>query len=405
VLVAFLVTMAQSLPAQISWSGIYDFEVKKGGSGSKLELNQLPNGNIQLNVQAFQLFVDATVDEDISISTKITTNRQTPLDPRLLNLELAYVTFRSLVGNSVNVSAGKILTPFGAFTRRQLSPDNPFIGSPLFFYYQTNLSPVSGYLDSSGVLLSQSLYGGRLSTIYNGGYYVGAQIFGSFADDLLAYNIAVMNTPLSSPNTAVNLDKGVAFHGRIAVHPAIWGTIGASYCTGSFIDHNNVNDFYSSTGGTEQFKQNTLGFDLDLSYLFYELNAEYIVNNFHAPFILYDYTIIPPYRSGLISGNELVLSNNELLVDVKIDAPFYPGLYIAGRYNALSFGNIIDPSQTSNTLGKSIPWDRNVQKFAVGIGYKPAHGVLIKLGFERTSIDVTPSPDLDIFATQLSIAF
>lgn len=390
---------------QISWSGIYNFEIQKGGSESKLELNQLPNSYVQLNVQDLQLFLDATVDDGISLSGKIATNRKTPLDPRTIDLELAYVTFWHLAGDALNISAGKILTPFGAFTRRQLSPDNPLIGNPLFFYYQTNVSPASGYLDSTGVLVSQSLYGGRLSTVYNGGYFVGAQVFGSFLDDLLEYNVAVMNSPLSSPNTAVNLDKEVAIHGRVGLRPAIWGDFGVSYCSGSYLEHGIVNNFYSVLGGTGQFKQNTLGIDASLSYLYYQIDAEYIANQFDAPFIIYDYTINPPYRSGLTSGTSLVLSNDELLIDVRIDVPFYPGLFLAGRFNTLSFGNIVDPSPASRTFGQTISWDHNVNKFAVGVGLKPAHGILIKVDYERTSIDITPKPDLDVIASQLSVSF
>lgn len=403
--IAIFLILPGLLCAQIAWSGIYDFGVLKGGNGSKLELNQVPNSNIQLNAQDFQLFIDANVDNDVSLSAKIATNRQNPLDPRSLNLELAYVTFWRLAGNSLNVSAGKILTPFGAFAKRQLSPDNPLIGNPLFFFYQTNVSPVSGYLDSNGVLQSQSLYGGRLSTMYNGGYYVGAQAFGSLMDDLLEYSVAVMNSPLSSPNTSVNLDKEVAFHGRVAIHPAIWGALGFSYCVGSFLDHSSVNDIYSKATGTEQFKQSTIGADLTLSYLFYEINAEYISNRFNTPYIVYDYTVNPPYRSGLTNATDLSLTNDELLIDVKIDAPFYPGLFIAGRYNTMSFGDITDPWRISSTFGKSIQWDHNVRKYAVGIGYKPARGVLIKVGYERTLVDVTPAPDLDVFASQFSVSF
>jgi hypothetical protein len=216
-----------------------------------------------------------------------------------------------------------------------------------------------------------------------------------------------MNSPLCSPNTSVNLDKEVAVHGRIAVHPAIWGTIGFSYCIGSFIDHNLANDFYSRPhwGGTEQFRQTAAGVDLTLSYLFYELNTEFIANRFGAPYIVYDYYYTPPYWTGLTNANSLELTNNELLVDVKIDAPFYPGLFLAGRYNTLSFGNILDPWLSSSTFGKSIPWDHNVVKYAVGVGYKPARGVLIKVGYERTVVDVTPAPDLGVIASQVSVSF
>jgi len=391
--------------AQISWSGIYDFEIKKGGTGSSLGWNQLPNDYIQLNVQNLQLFVDASIDDGISLSAKIATNRQTASDPRYLDLELANVTFWHLAGNALNISAGKILTPFGAFTRRQLSPDNPLIGQPLFFYYQTNVSPQTGYLDAAAAAYAQSSYGGMLSTIYNGGYYVGADAFGSFANDLIEYNIALMNSPLSSPNTSINLDKDLAFHGRVAVHPAIWGTLGFSYCTGSFLEHNSVNSFYDALGGLGSFKQNTAGIDVTLSYLFYEINAEYIHNDYDAPYVVYDTSGYGWYRSGLPGNGSLTLSSDEVLVDVKIDLPFYPGLYVAGRYNTLSFGKIIDPYYLSSTYGQSISWDDDVQKYALGVGYKPAHGVLIKVGYEWTTIDVTPRPNLDVVAAQVSVSF
>ncbi len=404
---AFVLLPRELVHAQITWSGIFDFGVMKGGGGSKPELNQLANDYVQLNVQDIQLFVDAAVSNDVSLSAKVATARQNPFDPRSVNLELAYATFWHLAGNGLNISAGKILTPFGAFTRRQLSPDNPLIGEPLFFYYQTNVSPVTGYLDPGGVLVAQG-YGGRLSTVYNGGYFTGVSAFGSFLDDALEYNVAVLNSPLSSPNTSVNMDKEVAFHGRIAVRPAIWGTVGFSYCTGSFIDHNSWNDFYSlpGWGGTEQFKQTAAGIDVRLSYLYYEINAEFISNQFRSPYIIYDSRYSPPWWSGLTGTNSSInLSSNEILIDARIDVPFFPGLFLAGRYNTVTFGNIVDPWQSSPTYGKSIPWDRTVAKYAVGLGYRPTRGVLIKVGYEKTAVDVKPTPDLDVLASQLSVSF
>ncbi len=402
VLVALLLVFGPCpLSAQITWSGIYDFEIKKGGVGSKPELNELSNENLQLNVRNLQLFFDAVVDNDVSITGKMaTTSRNQGID-----VQLAFVTFWRLAGSALNVSAGKILTPFGSFVRRQLSPDNPLIGSPLFFYYQTNVSSSSGYLDSNGVLLAQSLYGGRLSTVYTGGYYVGAEVFGALADDLVQYDMALLNAPLASTNSEINLDKQVSFHGRAAIRPAIWGTLGASFCTGSFLERGTVNGFLNKTGGTERFKQQTIGLDLSLSYLYYEINAEYVNNRFNAPYIVYDFTVIPPYKSGLTGKDGLLLSSTELLVDLKIEAPFYPGLYVAGRYNSVRFGSITDPLGSSSTFGKEIPWDRDVQRYGAAIGYKPVRGVLIKVGYEWTKLDITPQPDLDAFGTQVSVSF
>jgi hypothetical protein len=399
----FIVSLPLTSFAQISWSGIYDFEIKKGGSGSSLGWNQLPNDNVQLSLQNFQLFVDATIHDQISLSAKIATYRQNTTDPRYFDLELAYVTFWNVFGPSLNFSVGKILTPFGAFTRRQLSPDNPLIGQPLFFFYQTNVSPMSGYLDPGSASYAQTSYGEALSTMYDGGYYVGAEAFGSLADNLFDYGIAVMNSPLASPSTSVNLNGNIAVHGRVAFHPAMWGTVGFSYCTGSFVEQSVVNHFYDAQGGIEQFKQNTAGIDLTLSYLFYEIDAEYILNSYEAPYIIYS----PSgwYVSGLAPGKHLTLSNTEILVDAKIDIPFYPGLFVAGRFNTLTFGTMTDPYAASATVGQSIRWDNNVRKYAIGIGYKLVHNVLVKINYERTTIDTTPSPDLDVVAGQLSVSF
>ncbi len=400
-----LCCVAAHLNAQISWNGIYDFGISKGGKDSRPGWNQLPNSYLQFNVRNLQLFVDAGVSNDISVSGKISAYQQNSLDPRFIDLELANVTFWRLAGNALNVSVGKILTPFGAFTRRQLSPDNPLIGYPLFFSYQTKVSPIVGYLGVNSIGSYSSSYGSSLSTMYYGGYFVGADAFGSLANDFFEYSLAGMNAPLSSPTNAVNLDKEPAFHGRIAVNPAIWCTLGLSYCYGSFLDRSPVNAFYDSWGGTERYKQRTAGADVRLSYLYYEVDAEYIHNQYNAPFIVATYGYSGSYQSGIADPNGLDLATSELLVDFKVDVAFVPGLYVAARYNTLMFGSIIDPSANSNTYGISIPWDNNVLRYAFGIGYKPVHSVLLKVNYEQTKIDVTPTPDLAVVAAQISVTF
>jgi hypothetical protein len=139
------------------------------------------------------------------------------------------------------------------------------------------------------------------------------------------------------------------------------------------------------------------------SYLYYELNAEYIFNRFKSPYIVLegDYT----YTNGIPYGLSLNLESNELLVDLKLEAPFYPGLYLAMRYNKLRFSDIKDPDARSSTFGRSIPWDRGANRYAIGLGYRPDHSVLIKLGFEKTDLDVNPKPDLGVIACALVVSF
>lgn len=389
------------LSAQISIGGIYDFEIKKGGKDSAPGSNKVNNGNIQFNVHDLQLFLDASITPDIAFSGKIAATKRGGADATTVVLEVANVTFSNIVDQVLNISAGKILTPFGTYTRRQLSPDNPMIGTPLFFYYLTNVSPSFGYLNPTTLGIARGSYGGQLSTMYYGGYYTGIEAFGSFADGLFLYDGALMNSPLSAINAGINLDKQVAFHGRVAVHPAIWGTAGVSYATGSFLESGTVNQYVEPI---DEYAQRTIGLDLNLNYLYYELNAEYIINEFRSPYVIYNLTPPPSYISGL-TGGDLKLSSREILIDLKIDAPFYPGLYVAGRYNAVLFGSIIDPYISSTTFGKSIPWDHDVHRFEITFGFKPARGVLLKAGYQWTDVDVSPRPDLNVLGGQLSLSF
>ncbi len=390
--------------AQIRWWGIYDFEVLKGGKDSREDLNSVLNNYLQLNAHQFQLFAEADVSDDITLITCLANSPQESPNFKGVDIQLAYVTVSDLVGDALSVSLGKIVTPFGLFAKRQLAPDNPFIGYPLFFTYPQNVSPQTGYLDPGEVKSAGDQYGGRLNTIYTGAYFVGAEAFGSFVGNLFQYDIALMNAPLSSTSSDYNVNATPSIQGRVALHPAIWGTIGFSLATGPFMTPSSVNQSLQQSGGSlDDYRQTTYGVDLTLSYLYYELNAEYIFNRFKSPYIVYGETYT--YTSGLPAGEWLNMDSREFLADLRIDAPFYPGLFLALRYNPLRFGNITDPYIYSRTRGKRIPWNSNVTRYAVGLGYKPAHSVLIKLDYQKTDIDVSPRPNLDVAGLAVVISF
>ena len=232
------------------------------------------------------------------------------------------------------------------------------------------------------------------------GYFTGIEGFGSIIG-LIDYDFACMNAPLSATNGDYNVDKGFAFHGRVAIHPSIWGTIGFSYAVGSFMQSSSVSQYFERYyAPLNSFDQSTYGADLLLSYLFFEINAEYIKNQFQSPYITYNSVYV--YDSGFAGSYSRSLESQEYYIDVKLDAPFYPGLYLAVRYNALTFNNITGVL-ASSTNSSSIAWDQNVVRSAIGLGYKPDHRVLIKLGYERTSVDVQPAPDLDVWGCAIVV--
>lgn len=382
---------------QVKWWGIYDFQILKGGTDSSPALNSLPNDNLQLNIHQFQLFLEADIDDNITFTTSLANSPQDSPNFKGVYFQLAYATFSNLIGDGLSISVGKIVTPFGLFAKRQLATDNPFIGYPLFFTYPQNLSPQTGYLDPSEVASAQ--YGGRLTTIYTGAYYVGAEASGSIIDSFLQYDVALTNAPLSSTSSDYNVNDNPSVQGRISLHPIIWGTFGLSYSSGPFMTPTSVNQSLS----LDRYTQMTLGADAELSYLYYELDAEYIFNRFKSPYTTSN--INYQYVSGLPPGAWLNLDSRELLLDMRIDAPFIPGLFLSLRYNPLWFSTITDPYLYSATYGKSVTWDNNVASYAVGLGYKPAHSVLIKLDYQMTNISVSPEPKLDVFGLAVVVSF
>lgn len=378
--------------AQVNWGAIYDFEFRKGGDGSSLERNEVINSNAYFSVHRFQLFMDAAIDDRIAFTAKLANNIVIGDKLKELEIQLAYVTFSGIGGYDFNVSMGRILTPFGLFAKRQLSPDNPLIGSPLYFQYQVNVSSKFGYRPQ---LATGDIYGG-LSTMYLGGYYVGTELFGSIFNKLLDYDLALMNAPISTFNSDSNTNKGLSFHGRVGIQPALYLSFGASGSYGSFMDQSLENRFLEDL---EQYKQLSLGFDVAFDWKHYKVVAEYISNRWKSPYIVIDYTVSPPYNSGLSPGVELDLVNRELLVDLKIDLPFLVGAYVAGRWNLLEFDTIDDPRNP----GTSVAWASRVRRYAAGIGYKVSRMVLLKAGYEWTLVDSEPRPYLNMWGGQVSV--
>ena len=405
-LVLVLASLTSTATAQLHSWGIFDFEARKGGKDSELQKNGLPNDYPQLTLQQLHLFIDADISPTILFTVKLANNPAKALDFKSMELQLAYVTFSRIFGDALTVSLGRIMTPFGTFSKRQLPTENPFIGQPLFFSYSQNISSLTGYLNPQIVYPSGSQYGSRLTTIYSCGYFTGIGANGNFFDNVLEYDVALMNAPLSSTIGDYNIDKGLAFHGRVALHPAIWGTLGISYATGSYMQSSSYSqDYEEEYTSLNNFNQSTYGVDLLLSYLYFEVNAEYIMNRFDAPYILY--TPAAQYDNGYGNGLSRTLDSYEYLIDTKLEAPFFPGVYLALRYNILTFNKITDPRAgfSSYYNNSTFQWDRNVVRSAIGIGYKPDRSVLIKLGYERTAVSAQPIPDLAVWGCAVVVTF
>ncbi len=390
-LIAFLLIPSFSL-AQVNLSGIADIEAKKGQQESSPSTNEVQNGNATFLLSRLQLFVDADLDENIFFTSKIEADLHRTTSLNSFRVSLASLTFANLVGGHFNIEAGKILTPFGLYPKLQLSPDNFVIGTPLAYSYYVNISKVRGYFPASARQYAGSDRGN--SIIYRGGYFLGITAFGTFFHGDVRYDAAAVNDPLSTGGNDINFNKELAFMGRIAVKPFIWLTLGGSYSRGAFMDQDPINT--SLVGNLEAYKQTTYGADFDLDYMYYELRGEYIYNKWRAPYI-----VNTSPTTYALQALDLSLQNYSFYVEGKINFPFIVGLYLAGRFEQIRFGEIVDPDNPS----RIVRWDKNIQRVEAGVGYKLGRGIKLKVTYQINTTDVFPEPQDNVFAAQLSVKF
>ena len=80
-----------------------------------------------------------------------------------------------------------------------------------------------------------------------------------------------------------------------------------------------------------------------------------------------------------------------------------PGLFAAARYGGLRFGEIDDGTGAAN----SEPWDNDVDRFELGLGYRPTEPVIAKLVAQLNDLG-RPGSETDgehILAAQLTLLF
>lgn len=382
--------LSSAMIAQVSINGILSIEAKKGGRDSHVLSNGVFNSNGSIYVNSLSLFFENQPDENIFLSAYIQSDLGFSSRLQPFRIYRASVFFLNLWSKSLNIEAGRILSPFGKYLQNQLPVDHPLINSPLLFQYHSNVSRLQGYFRDPKSSRTDNNAG--LSIIYPGGYYSGVRIFGSFAEELFEYSAAFTTTPLSSNWGEVDLNKRPAFSGRVAHNPFPFLEYGVSYAQGAYLDNSPINNMTDAG----KYIQQTTGADITVSYLYYSLTAEHIINSWEAPAIRNIGGI------NTVIADNLVLKNTFSSAEVKIESPVLPAWYFAARYELLRFNEIQDPDFAGNT----IRWDENLSRWEAGIGYKFGPKVKMKASYSgmRNDDRITDLED-DIIALQLNVEF
>lgn len=371
-MLAFLLALflCVDLSAQVEINGSLDFEVSYGGKHSSFVTNEIPNEfrRPHLSIAQANLFLFAPVSDAFSFNARL--QMDTWGSGRLSNpkLTLAMLTWES-PNSAWLISVGRFVRPFGLYPRRHLAADNLFTHAPLAYGYFVNVSDERGFWPLSGdtgIYLQDDV---GQTTVYFGGYDTGILISWIIIPQRLNIDVAATNAALSSRADYTNLNNAGGIV-RVGIQPVIFWQQGFSAAYGSFMQRTEENGRYANL---ERFRQLVFGADLILAYLYFELSGEFIYSRWRAPGFAND--AFKEIASGDLG--EFNLENYSAYADLKVEPPFLTGSYIAFRYDIIRFLEYDHPN-TIATIGLN-PWDNDVDRYSVAVGYKFARPVLLKI--------------------------
>ena len=386
------------LLAQVEFNGTLDLEVSKGGKQSKFITNEIANDyqNPHLSISQLNLFAFAQVNDDFFVNVRLQWDTwgsgKLNREPRISLAVLSWEPEESSIGLSV----GRFISPFGLYPRRILAADNLFAHAPLGYGYFINISDQRGFWPKVG---DSGIYGPNdvgLTTVYFGGYSTGFMLNWIIVPQLFNIDVAVTNAAIASQADYTNLANmgGII---RLGFQPLIYWQQGLSLSYGSFMQRDGININYDDL---EQYIQTVIATDIILAHSYFELSGEFIYSLWYVPMFI---------GTGFIEEEPRKLQNMNLenysaYLDFKIEPPFLTGAYIAFRYDILRFQ---DSGDLKDINSKNFnPWDNDVTRFSIAVGYKFARPVLLKLAYmDQKTENLDPDPEDYVYRAILTVSF
>jgi len=350
-------------------------------------VNVLNYGENPFHTTRVRLFADAPVQEHVHVFTEFTYDDGISLT-RLFG---GFVRFSDPKGRDLHLEAGKIPLHIGAFPNRSYAPKNALIGAPLLYQYHTDLRDDQvptrgddivanrgrGYYTSylTGGLTGLGYTGGRTMTLlYENCWDFGVAALGTVAP--LEFSAGVTNGVVGDPMMSDNND-GKQVLGRLGFVPAPWVRAGAWGSRGPYLGAG-LNDDVPAGHSVDEYNQQVLGGDLELSYAHGLLYSEYAYCRYQSPYV----------------GN---LDSHAWYVEGKYTV--IPGWYVAARFDRMTFTDV--PVTTGGVAG----WDANVWKREIGVGFKPSTRLIAKLVHQQSQIALSPRVVHAFMAAQLAVTF
>ncbi len=373
--------------AQIQLGGLADFELRKGGSDSSPYINQTPNDKWTIYTPYIRIFANANISKKWYISSALQSDHY--YSPVLSSPFFSVININWLPVNDSDftVTAGRFITPYGAYSERVLSSENPFIHLPLSHSSGLPVNQESGLL-SSFMDYDESQHG--LTMIYQRMYSQGLKLNNSAGEsDWLQYALAATLSPASSYFETAQYNTP-AFTGRLTLQPKIWARLGFSFSNGAFM-LNEPTETILPDADPSSYRQTLLGTDLMISYRYYTFLVEYNWSRWKAPYI-----------SEMAVSDDVKASVSHISGEAVVSFPFFVGGYAGIRYEQMISGDLITETGAYSSSGETWTYDR--ERLELLLGYKLHRNITLKTSY-LVSMDSGPGLNDDVLAIQLSIAY
>jgi hypothetical protein len=252
----------------------------------------------------------------------------------------------------VNLQVGKFATVYGNFVSRHDSWRNPFINAPLPYENVVTITDQAVPGNPKAFLARRNKVDQKtiwVPVIWGPSYTSGASVFGTV--ERLDYGFEVKNASLSSRPAvwdAFDLQwSHPTYTGRVGYRPNAAWNVGANGSYGPYL----LPGAFSSIG---DFKQITVGPDVSFAWRHLQLWGEAMASRFEVPNVG-DAETVAYY--------------------VEAKYKFTPTLYGALRWNQQLFDDV------PNGAGGKAPWDRDMWRTDVAIGYRFTRHMQAKLQY------------------------
>ena len=343
--------------------------------GDTLDINTAFRGDSPFNPIRVKLFARSWITERIGVFTEVLLDIDA--DPRLNGAYLAVNEIGDLTWLNARLGlAPSVVGPFGM--RSTYFNANPLVGVPLVWQYRTNLSS-SGNSTVASLRAATGEPGGGSPVLYDSCWMIQWELLGEVG--AFEYSVALSPGALSNPVGARSVE-GSMWLARVGHTPLAGLRLGLSAADGPWLSPPPLDGSGTPAYPEEpsSFDQSLLGVDVEYRTGPWLVHAELHGVRWETPLI--------SERLDAVGG----------FVEARFD--FSPGWYVAGRLGGLRFGEV----ETDAATGARAPWDQDVARSELAVGYRLTRQALLKLDWQRTTVGASDF-EQNLFSAQLSTAF